>query len=397
MKTNDVTSTESSLLNVIEIVRLQESDQQEVRDLGIAEAKGITDLQIYDNFLPLVELKNSTSQEVRDLTGQLLDRLSSKQLAHKIMPLIGFVTDKCFFVSHEAKTLIDKIEPAHLSGLFDYFVKLSGDSDYDLKRMAENLIVKIIPALSLEEKAKQYNYLYSLVWSHKEAIRDTSIKATLEVMETWKDEDLKKHLPEFLVWTAFDSCEISELAASLAFRVLASASLSERLDNLEYMTSFNFCGNKVIRREFRHLALQTIGQAADKELYAKFSLFFLQNLEGKSKEDRTASWKFLLQIEPDQLPIQDLLYCQASGLHRMRHASKKLAYRVSEAVLAQNLETFLYSQNSVSENVRDLAVRLAVKISKDHLREQLPVIKKFSKSGQIYIQDLASCLAQCAH
>lgn len=402
MKTNDVTGTKSAPLSVVEIVRSQEYDNQEIRRLGIARVNEITDLQIFDNFLPLIELKSSTSQAVRDLTGELLDRLSSKQLVHKIVPLVGFVTDKCFFVSHEAKRLIDKIEPARLSGWFDYFVKLSKDPDFELKRMAEDLIAKIIPVLSLEEKIKQYDYLYSLVWSRKENLRNTSVKATMEVMETWKNRDLNKHLLEFTIWTAFDSCEISELAASLAFRVLGSAPLSERLANLEYMTGFNFCGNNIIRREFRHLALITMGQAADddivpKDLYSKFSLFLLQCLEGKSKEDRTAAWKFLLQINPDKLPIQDLLYCQASSLYRMRHASKKLANRISEATLAKNLEIFMYSQNSVDDNVRDLAVQLAVKISKDHLREQLPVIEKFANSRQMYVQDLANCLSCIVH
>lgn len=379
-------------LNVVEIVRLQESNDKDVRSCGIAKASEIPDFEIYENLLQLMELKRSENQEVRDLVSELLDKLSSSQLVGKVLFLIKFVSDKCFFVRYEAERLIYKIEPASLNCLFGYIIKLNEDS-FDLRRISENLIAKIIPTLPLKEKERQYDYLYSLTSSSKKSLRDASVKAVLEVMQSWSTEDLKNHLPEFITWSNFDSCEISELAASLAFRVLTAGSLNERISNLEYMTGFNFCGNKEIRRQFRHLALDTMDYI-DKTLYPKFSSFLLQNLEGKSKEDRMASWEFLQKISLNELPIQDLLYCQASTLHRMRRDSKKLANLIPEPVLAQNLELFIKMQNSIDVNVRELAISLALKISKDHLLEQKQVIEKFAESKQIYTKILVNQLSR---
>jgi len=372
-------------------VGLQESTNPEIREFGLARAANIQEKEIIHCFSALFELKKSHQQAVRDLVSDLFDRISSAGLVSQLGELIDLVRSPYSFVRGEAAKLLNKIDSISLIGEFDYLVKLEDDSDSDVRGTANVLILKIINAWPLEEKVKHYNFAVKIQKSHYEEFQLAGNLLALQIIETWEPERQRELLTYFIKLTQSDSFEISELAASLALKVLSGLSKMEHFRYLDYLTSFNYYGNKVLRRAFRHLALMTLN-FLDEECLPKFALFLLQCLEGRDPKDRTIAWKLLLEINPNKLPVQDLIDCQASGLHRVRRASKKLVNKINEETLVKNLEIFLNAQKSTDRDVRYMGSRLATKISLKLLSTRKDVIESHARSKDPMVADLAECL-----
>jgi hypothetical protein len=375
-------------------IKLQESLNPEFCEFGVQEAEKLTEAQIIINLVPLVEAKGSHCQAKRDLTGKILNRISSEELGTHLLKLIKLVRSPVYFVEMEAERLLAKIKPEHLFEHFEYLQTLLDDGDKDVRKMAKTLILKTAVAWPLEKKIKYYDFAVQLK-NRTDCKKAQAVGnlLTLQVMTTWKTSELKPHLSFLMQCTNTETNDfvVSEIAASLALQVFFVSDLPTRITNVGYLASFNYYGNKVLRREFRHLALLTIKELDEKDL-PNFALFFFQCLEAKSHEDRTLAWQYLLQIDPNALPITDLINCQACGLFRVRRASKKLGLRISTEVLAQNLEVLLNAQNSEDPDVRGFACRLATSIPIVRLRQERTFLEKYKKARSPYVKDLAECL-----
>lgn len=365
-----------------------------IEQILVGGSTALTEAQIITNLKPLVEGKASDSQVIRDLIGKILDRVSSENLSTHLPLLIQLIRSPFYFVESEAERLLGKIESAHLLKHFNFLQTLVDDGDKDVRKIVKTLILKIAVAWSLDEKINRYDFAVQLQsQTNCQKAQEVGNLLVLEVMTTWETERLKEHLPFLIKCTSIEHNDFvtSEIAAGLALKVFLASDSSTRIINVSYLASFNYYGNKVLRREFRHLALLTI-EELDKEYLPSFALFFFQCLEAKSRKDRTMAWQYLLQIDPNVLPIQDLLNCQACGLGRVRRASKKLSSRISEEVLAQNLKLFLNAQSSEDRDIRNLASRLATSINVIRLRQERALIESYKNARGLYTRDLVDCL-----
>lgn len=356
-------------------------------------AKDLTENQILVNLVPLFALKRRPEQNIRDLSSEILDNISSEGLADCYQYLIDLIRAPYAFVRSEAERLINKISPELLFDKFDNLLNLRTDADFGVKRFAKASVLKIAAAWPIQEKKLQYSLILEWQQSGDEHTVKVANFLALQVMETWKVDDLKLFMP-FLVECSDlekNDFETSELAASLAFKFLSVSGLSAHLKNLDYMTQFNEYGNKELRRGFRHMALQTLNLVNPDE-YSKYGLFLFKCLEGKNKEDRLSAWDKLLKVDPDKLPVCELVYCQVCGLYRVRHAGKELANKVSDDVLLINLEELLLMQDSDCYEVRCLAMKLAAKIPFKKRATKNDILRNYLDSRITGISDLARCL-----
>lgn len=365
-----------------------------IEQILTVESTTLTEAQIITNLMPLVEAKSSDSQVIRDRVGKILDRVSSAGLSTHLPLLIQLVRSPFYFVETEAERLLTKIEPVHLFKHFNFLQTLVDDGDKDIRKVVKTLILKIAVAWSIDEKIERYDFAVQLQnQTNCKKAQEVGNLLVLQVMTTWETEKLKPHLSFLMQCTSIETNEFatSEIAAGLALKVFLVSDSSTRIINVGYLASFNYYGNKVLRREFRHLALLTINEL-DKEYLPGFALFFFQCLEAKNRKDRTLAWQYLLQINPNVLPIKDLLDCQACGLGRVRRASKKLGFRISTEVLAQNLKLFLDAQSSEDPDIRNFACRLATLIPVLRLRSERALIESYKNARGPYTRDLVECL-----
>jgi len=378
-------------------VILQESNNQDFCQFGLNMAKNVTEEQIIANFVPLIELKASCCQAVRDLTGNLLDRVPANKLAERFFDLIDTLHSPFYFIREESLLLLNKIKPESLVDQFEYLRKLEKleevEGNFDIIRMAKSLLLKIVKVWNIDQKVENYNYAVELQTSTDKEAKSVGSLLVLQVMETWETEKLKTFLLFFIGHTDTEKneFEVSEIASFLALKVLLASDMATRIINLNYITGFNYYCNKIIRGLFRSFALETMA-FIDEEYLPNYALFLLQCLECKSKFDRKTAREFLKKINPDQLPVEDLLYFQASSLWRVRWACKKFAHKISEDILFDNLEIFIDLQKSVTPSIRHLASQLAASISVERLRLKKDLLQDCTKSRDVFVVDLAEAL-----
>jgi hypothetical protein len=329
----------------------------------------------------IISLKRSSNQNIRDLSSRVLEKLSPEKLVSCYTTLIEMLRSPYAFVRSESETLLNKINPELIFDQFDYLRDLENDRDYGIKRFATATVLKIAAAWSLKEKKLHYPLI--LEWQKSKDEKTVSIAnlIALQVMESWEIKSLEPFMPFLVSCADFNKNDLEtvELAVSLTFKFLSEADLSLRLEYLDYMTEFSDYGIKEIRRGFRHLALTTI-KVINPSNYSKYSVFFLRCLEAKNKDDRTIAWKSLLLIDPSDLPVCQLVYCQVCGLYRVRRAGKKLAKRVGDDVLLENLEELLRLQDSDCFEVRSFSRYLITKIPFVRFKEKKEVLAKAANS-----------------
>lgn len=369
-------------------IRLQKLDNAEFQKFGIEIAKKLTEEEILISLVPILATKSSYSQKVRDLSGVLLNRISSENLSDKLSDLIQVVRAPYFLVRAEAKRLLEKIESKDLKRHFGDLQTLVCDSDKEVQKISITLILKIAGTWSVDEKIKHYDFFIKLKSQiNCRKAQEACDLLSLQVMTTWETEKLKPHLSFLMQCTGIETFEISEIAAGLALKVFLASDSATRIVHINYLASFNQHGSKILRRNFRHLALLTIKEM-DKEYISSFVLFLLQCLEGKSRKDRKMAWQCLSQIDPNSLPIEELIYCQTCSLYRVRRASKKLAFRISKERLAENLKLFLDVQSSGVKHVRNLAYWLVASIPVVRLREEKNLIEHYRATRCPYTRDM---------
>lgn len=338
--------------------------------------------QIVENFKEIISLKERSEQEIRDQASKILEKISQETLAANYDLVLNFVRSDYFFVREEAKRILAKISPELLFDYFDYLLELQKDPNYNIAMFANELLPKI--ALAWPIKEKKDNYALIVDWQkskNEETVKIANLIA-LQIMQTWRFDELRQVLPFLIERSNLDEndYETAEIANHLAYKVLSISNINLQKRYLSYMTGFNIYVQKEMRRNFRHLALSVMKKLGNDVDLSKYSIFFLRCLEGKNKEDRTDSWKFLLQINPDDLPIRELLYRQASGLCRVRKASKKLAKKISTDKLLENFEELLIMQDANDWDVCRLAKKLTLKIPLEKIRDKQQLLEKYLKS-----------------
>lgn len=332
-------------------------------------------------------------QRIRDLVSKIIDRLSEPKLVSCFDVLIKALRSEYSLVRTEAKRLLDKIDPFYLSCLFDQVLELENDTNWGVKRFAEDLVLKIANTWPILEKKRHYDLILQWQKSGDEKTVKIGNLLALQIMETWQVEVLHLYMSFLVECTNIEKndFETSDLAATLAFKYLSIASDTERKNYLGYLTNFNECGHKELRRGFRTMALHTLS-LVDPEVYSGYAIFLLKCLDGQNKADRDSAWEKLLKVDPAKLPVCELVYCQSSGLHRVRHAGRELAKKVSEDALLENLEEFLRLQEATCFGIRHLALELAVKISPKKRQTKIEVLEGYRDSTAPGASNLANWL-----
>ena len=363
-----------------------------------AFAENSNEEQICSEIVSLIGLKCRPEQEVRDLASKMLDGISTARLAVHFRMLIELLHSPYSLLSYEVERLIDKINPELLEKEFDYLMELRNSSDHVVYRVVRNLLPRIAMTLSLKKKEVNYNLILEWQHSSEKKVVELANFMALQVMSPWSGLSLGPYLPFLKKCTDLDNNDFgtSELAATLAFKYLSVAPMTALFLNLDYITSFNNFGNKELRRSFRHLALESLKYVDSSELY-KYGLFLFKCSEGKDKNDHKIAWKLLSKIKPDDLPVCELVYCQACGLYRVRHAGKVLVKTVNEEKLAEHIEELLHMQNSDCYEVRYLAMKLLFKISKQQIAEKKEVLEKYLDFRSPMVSTVAETLLSRSH
>ncbi len=362
----------------------------ELRDV----AEEISEEEIINNLVTIIFLKRRLSDfEVRDIASQILSDLTSEKLANHFGELIELLRSPYALVRKDVEKLLEKIDPELIFDHFDYLKCLENDDeDYAVQRFSLEVMSQIMLAWPLEEKKAHLDLIIEWQKTNNEKKVKIADYLFLQIMNSWEVEKIEPFMPFLLARADFrkNNEETAELAVYLTFKFLTVANIALRLRYLDYMTSFGDYNVKEIRRGFRTQALITMKSISPKD-YSRHVSFLLLCLEGKNKNDRRMAWENLTMINPDTLPLEQLINCQTSDRYRVRSAGKKLISRVSNKVLLENLDKILEWQDS-NYLVRNLTRKLLEKIPLINLKEKKAVLEKFSQAKSSNQRDLALLL-----
>lgn len=395
---NQVQKALASLDDKQKIIEIVESlsnkiENEEIYQFLEMELWQLPEELIADNLVFIFELKKSHFQSARDLATNVLNDLSSRCLAQNFTNLIELVRSPYFFVRDEATRLLDKINAKHLFGYFDNIVALRNDPDVDLRHLYKKLVIKMAKDWPIEVVSSYASYVAELQKETDPDLREMGDLLMLRIMETWgfNYDRFKMLLPFFQKCNDYNNVEINEKAAWFSWRILSEAPITDRFINLNYLTKFNNFGDKIIRRMYRTLALDTM-EILDEYQLASFSHFLIDCLESSNKDDCSKAWVFLLKIDPDKLPLDYLLYKCDSDFWFVKYKYRFLVKQMSDQFLADQLETLFSSLRSVSRKIRNRSWRLLNRIHPMYLGKKLDYLEEQAMVKNIYVREVAKAL-----
>jgi hypothetical protein len=368
-------------------------DDKEIFQFLCNTLKDLPTKTIATNLVVIFELKKTHNQLVRDLVTEIFDKLTSKDLAANFIVLVELVRSNYFFVREEAMLVLNKIKANDLFNYFDAIVALRNDGDLDLRHMHKKLVVKIAKQWPIETIKSYASYVAELQKDNNPELKELGDLLMLRIMESWGfDYDrFKMLLPFFQKLNESANVEINEKAAWFAWRILSESSETDRLININYLTKFNDYGDKIIRRMYRTLALDTMELLDDYQL-TSFSNFLIDCLECSNKDDRNKAWIFLLKINPDSLPLDYLINKCDSDFWFVKFKYRFLLKRISDQALAGQLEILFTSLRSVSRKIRNRSWRLLNSIQPVYLRKHQYYLESQANMKNVYISEAAKAL-----
>lgn len=345
-------------------------------------------------YLPyFLDLKKSKKQEARDLAGELSNSLSQSDLINNFDYLAEKVFSDYPLVKGEAIRLILKINPVFLGDKFEWAFNLRKVADFDTLRFCKKLLAGMIKEMSSEEAVNLNFFADVLRLENDKELQALGNQMFLKAVDSWEfDYQTFSKLLFFFKEESFSAnSETEELAAWFAYQTLVVADDLTKLENIQFMTSFITHGSKQLRQGYRALALETAKMLNEDQL-PYFSTFFIACLDASVEKDRKKAKEFLAKIDPDSLPLDQLINTQGSKLYRVRKTGKRLLKKVSSKKLAADLEILFTASRSICRRTREAAFRLSSRIPHQLVSDQKIYLKRQSESTNINVRLIAYLL-----
>lgn len=365
---------------LVEFLQMKETAKEEIFKFSLAYLEGFNQTQVGRYLFLIMDLKKSLNQEVRDRAERILDKAPIKDLAEKFSVLLSLVNSDYNFLGQEATRLIEKINSRLLSGHFDYLhTILETGSVPAIMTVVKMVLAGIISSWSEKEKESHFFILDKIRITQSGNLKEEAESAMLCVLDKkWEDGQLICDYWSFLIASVkSEDVMMSEMAAFTTWKVLENASLEIRKANLDHLVYCSHSLSSFLGNLFEPLTIKTLTEL-EVQASEQYVEFLFEVLMSKDKKNRTAAWRLLLQINPDNLPLDYLLNLRGSEIYRLRKSSKKLLQKISDDQLAKNLAKLINSQRSVSYRTRESGYYLAMRVKTakkvnetDFLRENL--------------------------